>query len=200
MQTLWNFPGFNGIGFSPDHLHPYLNGLAQWQKTGDVHFCDPLVPLERESQHDPSNRLKGYFADSNGKPYDSLGYTTNMLSEAAGYRLRWSLGPYFLKIVGDAWNRPAPLPNTNPNDFLFWFCCSYWRGGGGDLQLSPRESEVPVEIAYRQGTQAAMSYNMPHVLTAVVPPPYDPRRASARIEPYYCLYGQLQEIKGEQEN
>ena len=198
MQTLWNFAAFNGIGYAPDHLVPYLSKLAKWQKTGDVHFCDPLVPLKKKSEHDPAERLKSYFGESSGKPYDTIGYTTNQLAEAAGYRLRWSVGPYFLKIDGEQWNQDAPLPKTNPDDFLFWFCCSHWSGNGGNLRLIPQDSE-PVEIAYRSGHQAAMAYNMPHVLTAMTLSTVS-RKLGGGLDPYYCLYGQLQEIKGDKKD
>jgi hypothetical protein len=185
MQTLWNHAAFSGIGFGPDHLVTYLTNLANWQKTGDVHFCDPRVPLKKKSQHDVAGHLKDYFANRTGDPRSSCGYITNMLEEAAGFRLRWAMGPYFLKIKPGKWAQDAPLPETGPNHFLFWYCCSQWAGTGGNLRLSPQDSD-PVEIPYRGGQQAAMSYRMPHVLTAVA-------HTGEQAEPYYCLYGQLQE-------
>ncbi len=184
MKQLWDFDCF-ATGYSQEYYQIYFNKYAKWEKLGDLMVCDPSQRADG-CRLDESNRLREYFSDDIGKLNGSRGYITRALSEAAGFRLRWSLGPRCLKIEPGLWTEPAPLPETNPDDLLFWFCPTLWGGSknkGGNLLVTP-EGEKGQEFKYRGGMRAVLVHNMPHLLLEIN------KKAAA---PYYCLYGQLQE-------
>ena len=188
MQTIWDFDSFTS-GYSQDYYQVFFDKLAEWEKLGDVLVCDPTKPVAdrpRHREYDLSNRLKEYFSEEVGKLNDTKGHITRALNEAAGFRLRWTLRPRCLKIEPGKWTESAPLPETNPDDFLFWYCPTLWGGSknkGGNLLVKP-DGEKGQEFAYRGGLRAVMVHNMPHTLLKI---------NKKAIAPYYCLYGQLQE-------
>lgn len=185
MQTLWNFDTFE-VGHTPEYFQNCFDRITKWESLGDLQVCDPSQEAAIGDGYDLSRRFKEYFSDDVTKLHNTKGYVTGILSEAAGYRLRWSLRPRCLKIEPGLWIEPAPLPDTNPDDFLFWYCPTPWGGRknkGGNLLVTP-EGEKGQEFAYRGGQRAVLVHNMPHLLLGIN------KKASA---PYYCLYGQLQE-------
>ncbi len=185
MKQLWNFDSF-ATGYSQDYYQHYFNKLAKWEKLGSLLVCDPAQPTDGR-EYDVSVRLREYLSDDVEKLHDNKGYITRALSEAAGFRLRWSLKPRCLKIEPGLWTEPAPLPETNPDDLLFWYCPTIWgkkrKDTGGNLLVTP-EGEKGQEFKYKGGCRAVLVHNMPHLLLGI-----DKKAAS----PYYCLYGQLQE-------
>jgi hypothetical protein len=187
VQQIWDFDSF-ATGYSQDYYQYYFDKLAKWEKLGDLMVCDPTQRTDGR-EYDVSNRLREYLSDDDGKLHSNTGYITRMLSEAAGFRLRWSLRPRCLKIEPGLWPESAPLPDTNPNDLLFWYCPTIWgkkkKDTGGSLLVTP-DGEKEQEFKYKSGLRAVMVHNMPHLLLGI-----DQKAAS----PYYCLYGQLQEAK-----
>jgi hypothetical protein len=188
VQTIWEFDSFT-TGYAVNYYQYYFDKLAKWKKLGDLLACDPTKKVDctaTQCEYDVSNRLTEYFSNEPGKLHDNKGWITRRLSEAAGFRLRWSLAPRCLKIEPGQWTKPAPLPETNPNDLLFWYCPTLWgskKNTGGNLLVTP-EGEKGQEFMYRGGLRAVLTHNMPHVLSAI---------NKKAAEPYYCLYGQLQE-------
>ena len=186
MQTLWDFSTF-AIGYTPDYFLTYFNKIAKWESLGDLQVCDPTKRSDG-GQRDPSDRLREYFSNNVSKAHSNHGYVTKALAEAAGFKLRWSLNPRCLKIEPGQWKESAPLPETNPDDFLFWYCPTVWSGrknSGGNLLVTP-EGEKGQEFKYSAGGRAVLVHNMPHLLLKIN------KKATA---PYYCLYGQLREVK-----
>jgi hypothetical protein len=187
VQTLWDFASFS-IGYQTDYFQRYFEKMANWQKLGELLACDPTVRT-KGGDYDISRSFQNYFKDGNGRPSrggDGVAYITNILADSVGFRLRWTLPVRCLKIEPGKWLKAAPLPETNPEDFLFWYCPVRWpllpHDKGGDLEVTPAGQEAQI-FAYRGGTRAVLVHNMPHVLL-----PIDPEAK----KPYYCLYGQLQ--------
>lgn len=189
MQTLWNFDNFT-IGHTSEYFQVHFE-RAKWESLGDLQICDPKEFLTAD-EYGCSGRLKDYFSNDVGMLHNNKGFATRILSEAAGFRLRWSLEVRCLKIEPGQWNEPAPLPKTNPSDFLFWYCpigqigClgSFSRKNSGGLLVTP-EGEKGQKFKYK-GSRAVLIHNMPHLLLEI------DKKAS---EPYYCFYGQLQEAE-----
>ncbi len=190
MQTLWDFKSFT-VGHTRDSFKVYFEKIAQWESLGDLQVCDPAKQY-RGTNSGVLGQLKEFFSDDIGKVHGTKGCVTRVLSEAAGFQLRWSMKLRCLKIEPGQWNEPAPLPETDPNDFFFWYCPTLWgmwgKNVGGDLLVTPAGEEGQ-EFKYRVGGgggRAVLVHNMPHLLLGI---------NEKATEPYYCLYGQLQETK-----
>jgi hypothetical protein len=185
VQRLWDLENFS-VGYPPDYFQFYFDKLAQWEKLGDFQVCDPTAKLAKRSDYDVSRRLIDYLMDGTGIQGETKGFISNNLAAMAGYRLKWTLPARILKIEPEQWLEDAPLPGTNPDDFLFWYCPTYWdvdeENTGCSLEVNPMDG-APQTFRHRAGYRAVMTHGIPHVLTAMGP------RAN---KPYYCLYGQLQ--------
>jgi len=185
VQRLWDFENFS-VGYPPDYFQLYFDKYAQWEKLGDFQVCDPTVKLTARTDYDISKRLIDYLKDGDGVPGNTKGYVSNNLAEAAGYKLKWTLPARILKLEPEQWVEDAPLPGTNPDDFLFWYCTTYWDtdldNTGCSLEVNPMDG-APQTFKHRAGYRCVMTHGIPHVLTAMGP------RAN---KPYYCFYGQLQ--------
>jgi len=189
MQTLWDFEQFP-MGYGADYFQEYLQRFANWCKLPDLELsvCNPATPSPSAGCYDLSGRLIEYFKDGSGVPGATEGYVTNTLAEAAGYKLTWTMKPRVLRVEPGQWLTAAPLPETNPADFLFWYCPTIWgsqKNTGGNLTVTPTEGEGQ-EFTYRGGLRGVMVHGMPHLLQAI---------NEKATSPYYCLYGQLREAE-----
>ncbi len=187
IQALWDFDGLS-MGFENDSYRQYFSKMAAWKPLGEVEMCDPSQFVDKRNPADLALRYELYFRNGPKKPGGTdTGYTTAMMSEAAGFALEWTLKPRFLKINPGKWNEPAPLPETKTGEFIFWYCPM--PGGfpperGGSLQITLPEGKVR-DFPY-QAHRAVLSQGLPHVLLPI---------NNEFRTPYYCLYGQLSEVK-----
>lgn len=189
----WDFESFT-VGYPADSFERYAQKFAKWQKVGDLVYAEVSKMIGSPgNSEDLAQRFQHYFKPSAeqavGYQSDQAGYVTTMMADAAGYRLEFSMMPRLLKIEPGQWVEAAPLPETNPDQFLFWYCPTFWNdagvNSGGDLVVN-RGKEGLQTFKYSGQRRAVLVQDMPHVLTEINP---------KAKKPYYCLYGQLVEAK-----
>lgn len=189
MQTLWDFDNTLPMGYPLQDFSSYFQRLAQWKALeglSGISICDPQVPVRPGDVHDLAARYQIHFRNQvTGNQYQPQGYITGLMSEAAGFRLNWLIGPWCLKIDPGAWTEEAPLPATKPEAYTFWYCTTKWdlKNGGG-LKVMPSNDD-PTTFGYLGGRRGVLvSPELPHALTPIT-----------GTQPYYCLYGQLTPAK-----
>lgn len=190
MQTLWDFKTFS-IGQGTDYFRGYFQNIATWKPLGDtgLRYCTPTKMVDPWKPGDCGVQLSEYFAaatlPSSGHPY---AHVTIALSDSAGFKLEFVGEVRCLEIQAGLWTEAAPLPETDPELFTFWYCPVPWDPRwGGNLKVIPKEGD-PQEFNYTPcGARGVLiGPGLPHELTPV-------KRKAKR--PYYCLYGQLREVK-----
>ncbi len=194
MQTLWSFGNFP-VGYPPDYFQSYFEKLAVWKKLGNsgIRHCDPTKAVEPGQRYDLATQLSCTFgpSDPHFKPRRpgvswQQPQVTNHLAESVGFQLEFVEGVRCLEIQPGSWTEPAPLPETDPEFFTFWYCTSNWSAKlGGSLKVTPKEGDSR-EFHYQPVRAVLVGPGLPHVLT--------PIKQEAK-HPYYCLYGQLRETK-----
>jgi hypothetical protein len=167
----------------------YFNDIAQWKQPSGQDFllCDPAAPLraDRYNRALCDYLIPGCKDFSTGGEYGEDGAITHRLSESVGFRLQWSLPLRGLRLGPEQWQKPALLPDINPDHYLFWYCLEN-AGRGEGLEVTMSDGEIRIFCLDRYESQkAVLAYRYPHQLL--------PIRARGG-NPYHCLYGQLREV------